>query len=305
MNIAFISLKLFAKAWEIFSTETINFFNYFLREVTFEVTPWYVNYFWWIILLSLSIWGLEIIFPWRKKQPVLRKDFFLDLFYLFFNFYLFKIIVFYGFSVLAEHAFNYLIGGKENLVLFDTSSLNPIFQLFIFFIILDLVQYITHRILHHSPFLWEFHKVHHSVKQMGFAAHFRYHWMENIFYTPMKYITMMLIGNFSPEQAFIVYYFSIAIGHLNHANIKLSYGPLKYIFNNPEMHIWHHTKKLPENFKKGVNFGISLSLWDYIFKTNYIPSSGRDNELGFNNLENFPVSFFSQFVHGFKKSKEE
>ena len=304
MNIAFISLKLFSKAWNVFSTETNNFFNYFIREVTFEVEPWYVNYFWWIIILSLLIWGLEIIFPWRKKQPVLRKDFFLDLFYLFFNFYLFKLIVFYGFSVLAEQTFNYLIGGKENLVLFDTSTLNPIFQLFIFFIILDFIQYITHRLLHYSPLLWEFHKVHHSVEQMGFAAHFRYHWMENIFYTPMKYITMMLIGNFSPEQAFIVYYFSIAIGHLNHANIKLSYGPLKYIFNNPVMHIWHHTRELPKNFNKGVNFGISLSLWDYIFKTNYIPSSGRDNELGFTNLEKFPVSFFSQFLHGFKKSKE-
>jgi sterol desaturase/sphingolipid hydroxylase (fatty acid hydroxylase superfamily) len=30
------------------------------------------------------------------------------------------------------------------------------------------------------------------------------------------------------------------------------------------MHIWHHSKKIPNKY--GVNFGISLSLWDYIFK---------------------------------------
>jgi len=297
--------NIFIKAWKVFSLETLNLFNYFINEVTFNVDPWYINYFWWLILLSLFIWGLEILFPWRRKQSILRKDFFLDLFYLFFNFYLFKIIVFYGFSVLAEKTFNQLIGGKEHLIIFDTSTLNPILQLIIFFVILDFIQYVTHRILHYFSFLWEFHKVHHSVEEMGFAAHFRYHWMENVFYTPMKYISMMLIGNFSPDQAFIVYYISIAIGHLNHANIQLSYGPLKYIFNNPKMHIWHHTKKLPEKFNKGVNFGISLSLWDYIFKTNYIPSTGRDNELGFTNLESFPKSFLNQFIHGFKKTKED
>ena len=42
-----------------------------------------------------------------------------------------------------------------------------------------------------------------------------------------------------------------------------------------------------------------------IFKTNYIPSTGRDNELGFNNLESFPKSFLNQFIHGFKKTKED
>ena len=114
--------NIFIKAWKVFSLETLNLFNYFINEVTFNVDPWYINYFWWLILLSLFIWGLEILFPWRRKQSILRKDFFLDLFYLFFNFYLFKIIVFYGFSVLAEKTFNQLIGGKEHLILFDTST---------------------------------------------------------------------------------------------------------------------------------------------------------------------------------------
>jgi hypothetical protein len=33
---------------------------------------------------------------------------------------------------------------------------------------------------------------------------------------------------------------------------------------------------------------ISLSVWDYIFKTNYIPKDGRDIELGFNDENEFP-----------------
>ena len=71
------------------------------------------------------------------------------------------------------------------------------------------------------------------------------------------------------------------------------------------MHIWHHSKTLPPERKNGVNFGISLSIWDYIFKTNYNPHDGGENQLGFKNIEHFPTSFFSQIVFGFKKQKKK
>ena len=109
----------------------------------------------------------------------------------------------------------------------------------------------------------------------------------------------MLIGGFSLEDVFIVHFFSIAIGHLNHANIGWDYGFLKYIFNNPKMHIWHHSKKMPSKY--GANFGISLSLWDYLFKTNYIPKDGRDIELGFYDEKDFPKDFINQEIYPFKK----
>jgi len=155
--------------------------------------------------------------------------------------------------------------------------------------------------LHRYEFLWNFHKVHHSVEEMGFAAHLRFHWMENVVYTPMKYIIMLLIGNFNPEDAFIVYYISIAIGHINHANINVTYGPFKYILNNPAMHIWHHAEELPKDHPHGMNYGISLSIWDYIFKTDYVPHSGRDIELGFKDDDKFPKDFVSQELYPLSK----
>ena len=157
----------------------------------------------------------------------------------------------------------------KSLALIDISKWAPVLQLFVFFIILDFVQWFKHVLLHRYGFLWKFHKVHHSVKEMGFAAHLRYHWMENIFYKPLKTFGVMIIGGFEPEQAYIIHFITIAIGHFNHSNIKITWGPLKYIFNNPVMHLYHHASVLPEG-KHGVNYGISLSLWDYIFKTNYI-----------------------------------
>ena len=114
----------------------------------------------------------------------------------------------------------------------------------------------------------------------------------------------MILGGFEPQQAFIVHFAAIAIGHLNHANVKITWGPLKYVFNNPVMHLYHHVKALPEGRQKGINFGISLSLWDYLFKTNYIPEDSGTIELGFPKDELFPKGFFGQISYGFGKSKK-
>jgi len=76
-------------------------------------------------------------------------------------------------------------------------------------------------------------------------------------------------------------------------------GPImKYIFNSPEMHIWHHSYELPKERRYGVNFGLTLSLWDYVFGTAYIPHNGREIKLGFPGVEEFPDTFGKQISIG-------
>ncbi|WP_024768160.1 sterol desaturase family protein [Aquimarina macrocephali] len=272
------------------------------KSMLFEV-PWYTNYFWGLIIISLLVWGLEVIFPWRKNQSVFRKDFWLDGFYMFFNFFLFAIAI-SGFYKLLEVIFKDIGVSAKTLTIIDVSNLSTWVQLLLFFIVLDFVQWFTHILLHKYPFLWRFHKIHHSVKEMGFAAHLRYHWMENIFYKPLKTIGVMVLGGFEPEQAYIVHFLAITIGHFNHSNIKITWGPLKYILNNPVMHLYHHSYELPKG-SYGVNFGISLSLWDYIFKTNYIPEDSGTIALGFPGDEKVPENFIGQIIYGFKTSKQK
>ena len=268
------------------------------KSILFEV-PWYTNYFWGLITISLFVWVLEIAFPWRKEQSVFRKDFWLDGFYMFFNFFIFSIAI-SGFYKLLQVGFTDIGITNKTIALINPSSWPLWLQLVVFFIILDFVQWFTHTLLHKYSFLWKFHKVHHSVKEMGFAAHLRYHWMENIFYKPLKTFAVMILFGFEPEQAYIVHFIAITIGHFNHANIKITWGPLKYIINNPVMHLQHHAYDVPEG-KYGVNFGISLSLWDYIFKTNYIPEDSGTIDLGFPGVDKFPKSFIDQNTYGFRK----
>jgi len=49
--------------------------------------------------------------------------------------------------------------------------------------------------------------------------------------------------------------------------------------------------------KYGVNYGISLSLWDYLFGTAHAPSDGRDIEIGFDGEEDFPQTLGGQLFH--------
>ncbi len=273
------------------------YFNYLINEI---LNPHWGNYFYWLIAISLFFWTLEIVIPWRKKQARIRKDFWLDGFYMFFNFFLFSLIGYNAVSNVAVEFFNDGLKtvGIDNLAFFNIASFPYWGQLLILFLVRDFIQYFIHRLLHRVPVLWNFHKVHHSVKEMGFAAHLRYHWMETIVYRSLEYIPLALIG-FGINDFILVYLFTLAVGHFNHSNISIPLGPFKYIFNNPQMHIWHHGKVIPNKY--GVNFGLTLSLWDYLFRTDYIPESGRDIELGFENDENFPKGFIGQELYPLSK----
>lgn len=275
--------------------------NWIWRNIIFDV-PWFENYFWGLTIISLLVWALELRFPWRKEQSSFRKDFWLDTFYMYFNFFVFSIFISGVYALLAD---NFIAAGMslDSLILIDIYDWPLETQLLVFFVLSDFLKWVTHRILHRVNFLWRFHRVHHSIKEMGFAGHLRYHWMENIFYKPLKILSIMLIGGFEPEQAFIVHFFAISIGHLNHANIRLTYGPLKYIFNNPVMHLQHHAYHLPKEHRYGVNFGMTLSIWDYMFGTAYVPKTDGNLVIGYPNDEKMPQNFFKQCIYGFKKTK--
>ncbi|MBK0402633.1 sterol desaturase family protein [Adhaeribacter sp. BT258] len=284
------------KYWNIFISSFTDYAGYLGREI---LNPHWGNYFYWLLGLSLFFWLLEMIAPWRQHQARIRQDFWLDGFYMFFNFFLFSLIGFNAISNIGVQAFNDLLGlfGIQNLVAFEVQSWPVWAQLLTLFLVRDFIQWNVHRLLHRSAFLWEIHKVHHSVQQMGFAAHLRFHWGETVVYRVLEYIPLAMIG-FGIQDFFLVHIFATSIGHFNHSNIRLPLGPLKYIFNNPQMHIWHHAKHMP--LKYGANYGISLSLWDYLFQTAYLPEDGRDIALGFEEVEKYPPSFIAQQWYPFK-----
>ncbi len=287
------------KYFDIFLKGFSDYWNYIFTDIT---NPSWHSYFYGLLAVSIIFYLLEIFFPWRKNQKLIRRDFWLDGFYMFFNFFIFSLIIYNSVSNVFVELFKDFLAlfGIKNLLAIKIETLALWMQFGILFLARDFIQWNIHRLLHKVPFLWQFHKLHHSVKEMGFAAHLRFHWAELTVYRFIEYIPLAMLG-FGLVEYFIVDIFTLAIGHFNHSNLKVRLGPLKYIFNNPQMHIWHHAKDLPEDKKYGVNFGLTLSIWDYIFKTNYIPYEGRDIKLGFDDDDEYPESFIKQELYPFVK----
>ncbi|WP_194852230.1 sterol desaturase family protein [Nonlabens antarcticus] len=287
---------------DLFLNSFTDYGNYLWQEIT---QPAWDNYFYWLVGLSLLVFALEIWLPWRKDQKLLRKDFWLDLFYLFFNFFLFSLVGYNAISNIGVRIFTDGLNsiGIDNIIALEVQTLPVWSQLLIMFVIADFIQWNIHRLLHRVPWLWEFHKVHHSVKEMGFAAQFRFHFMETIVYKTLQYAPLAMIG-FGIQQFFIVHMIGVFIGHLNHANLNWDYGPFKYILNNPKMHLWHHARELPKGYKYGMNYGLSLSIWDYLFGTAHVPYHDANLELGFPGDEDFPEDLGKQMLAPFKPTKK-
>jgi sterol desaturase/sphingolipid hydroxylase (fatty acid hydroxylase superfamily) len=264
--------------------------------------PSWHNYFYWLVGASVLIYVLELLFPWRKNQQTIRENFWIDAFYLFWNYFLFSLVIYNALSSVFVQLFNDFLGlfGVTNLMAIYVGNLPAWVQLLILFVIRDFMQWNIHRLLHRTPWMWEFHKVHHSTEVMGFAALMRYHFMENIIYRSLEYLPLAMMG-FSISDFFIVHIFTLVVGQFGHSNLYINIGPLKYILNGPQMHLWHHAKELPPSHPLGINFGITLSVWDYLFKTNYQPFDDENLPVGLPKGEAMPSNFLGQMLHPFKK----
>ena len=148
---------------DLFYSALLGTLDWTWRSILFDV-PLSRNYFWGLIVISLIVWGLETLFPWRKQQAVFRKDFFLDGFYMFFNFFVFSILISGLYKIVTKVAVEEFQISASSIAVIDLSTLSPLVQLLLFFVVLDFVQWVTHILMHRISFLWKFHKVHHSRK---------------------------------------------------------------------------------------------------------------------------------------------
>lgn len=52
---------------DIIARSFSGYWNYLVHEIW---SPSLTNYFYWLLGLSLLVFALEVIVPWRKKQPI-------------------------------------------------------------------------------------------------------------------------------------------------------------------------------------------------------------------------------------------
>ncbi len=155
------------------------------------------------------------------------------------------------------------------LQIFSFSTLNvPIpISFTLSFLFLDLVNYINHRLHHKIPFLWRFHRLHHSDRHVDSLTTFLHHPVELI---STFFVSIGLAAIFDVPVIVLITY-GLAVGFhsaFTHLNILLPENTAKllsFLLVTPNFHKTHHSMDIKEG---NANFGILFVFWDYIFKTN-------------------------------------
>lgn len=248
----------------------------------------------------LIFFALEALLPRRYAWPLVgRKGFWLDLFYVLFNDVLVWLLGLFALTYTIEAFVKYTAArlGVPTLTPLDISVLPFWVQLVIVFVLVDFCEWLAHYLLHRFDVLWQFHKIHHSAETLGFASSRRFHVGEYLTFKPLLYIPFAVV-NF-PAEHYVMMDVTIgtAWGLFTHCNIKMPFGWINYVVNNPETHYWHHAKNWPASFRYGVNFASVLNLWDLLFRCYHAPRDIQP-EIGIAG-ETAPDTFVGQVGWGF------
>jgi sterol desaturase/sphingolipid hydroxylase (fatty acid hydroxylase superfamily) len=139
-------------------------------------------------------------------------------------------------------------------------------QLLLSLILLDLVIYLQHVMVHAVPALWRLHRVHHADLEYDLTTGARFHPIEIILSMVIKITTIAALG---PPVVAVVLFEVILNGMamFNHGNIELPGSVdriLRRLIVTPDMHRVHHSVEVDET---NSNFGFNLSLWDRLMGT--------------------------------------
>ena len=96
----------------------------------------------------------------------------------------------------------------------------------------DLGVYGIHRLEHTVPWLWRFHAVHHSAEEMDWLVGFRFHPID-LFLLRLASLGPLVALHVSPAAIAIFIAVSGWQSWLVHANVRLSYGPLRWLLVSP------------------------------------------------------------------------
>ena len=144
----------------------------------------------------------------------------------------------------------------------------PLFvEVIISLLILDLVgAYLVHFVEHKVPWMWKFHVIHHSDKNVDVTTGLRHHPGETVFRILFTILGVYVSG---ASIGIVMLYQSLSVlfAHITHANISLPQNMdriISYLFVTPNMHKVHHHYKQPLT---DSNYGNIFSVWDRIFGT--------------------------------------
>jgi sterol desaturase/sphingolipid hydroxylase (fatty acid hydroxylase superfamily) len=245
------------------------------------------------ILAAVIFIPLERFWPWRR-QRILRRGWKADLAYVSVN----GLFVWLGITALllavtAAQRF-WLPTGTATFF-----SKQPLWvQTVEALLVGDFCLYWAHRALHRSSLLWRFHAIHHSIEELDWAAAYHSHPIDAVILKGAALGSVWALG-FSPVAIGIYIGIYGWVSFVVHANVRVSPGPLRWIVSSPAFHHWHHSNE-PEG--RDRNFAAIISLWDFIFRTAFLPAGRMPRVYGTD--EGAPPAYADQLLQPFRKRRQ-
>ncbi|WP_082868059.1 sterol desaturase family protein [Tenacibaculum ovolyticum] len=256
------------------------------------------------------------------KNIWLSKSAFVDYLMIFFNSFIKLTVIipylFFGLYI-AFYTNEYLLKffGYPSFSLTQTQTI--VFYTITLTLVGDLASYLIHLLMHKIPFLWEFHKVHHSATKLTPITQYRIHPIELII-NNLKGILIfgVLTGVFdylSDNQVHKIIFLGVNIfgfifmlfgANLRHSHIEFKYPSfLEKIFISPFQHQIHHSNN-PKHYDK--NLGSKFAIWDLMFGTLILSKTTKNLKFGLGNEDNnyntFLKNLLTPFVNFFKLIKK-
>jgi len=192
----------------------------------------------------------------------------------------------------------------------------------VLFILDDFTKYWLHRWLHTIPFLWPYHRVHHSATSLNFFTVFRTHPVEAVLFSLRNAFSQgFVVGIFfflfgDQVTLFMVlganlfsFTFNLLGSNLRHSPVALPYPKwLEGYLISPAQHHIHHSKAKEH---KDKNFGIVFACWDRWFGSIYYSQNeeliyglqGKNDEKEHKLYELYLSPFFNSFKFLMKSFK--
>ena len=159
------------------------------------------------------------------------------------------------------------------------------------FMAVDFGNFLAHWLQHKIPWLWEFHKIHHSAEVLTPITALRVHPVGEILSTQVIALCVGAInGGFlyvyqgpaaqltiAGVNALDFLYYTIGAYHLAHSHVWLMFPRgLREVFLSPALHLIHHSVALEHRDK---NFAFTFTFWDRLFGTLYMPQEREKDTL--------------------------
>ena len=244
----------------------------------------------WMFLISSGIIGFFIYKIQLHKTSFVRYLFnkkvwlsssaFVDYQLLIFNAFL-KVLLLTTFSIYGLR-FSYEVTYHLEVWFGQPISLSASEVVIYYSIVLALAKdfsfFLIHYASHKFPFLWEFHKIHHSATVLNPFTQYRLHPVEMIINNVVAIFVFALITgvfDFMSDNHIhqytlygigIISFLFLSLGaNLRHSHVKFSYPALlEKILISPYQHQIHHSSD-PKHYNK--NLGGKFAIWDWLFGT--------------------------------------